>query len=148
MKSSLVIKIIGIILVLLVFVLIYKDRAISIISSSRVDFDHVEKTGGLHLGDPNFKNNKYYIHIECDAIGKFISNKPKVINSAPLSYYKAIVKQKGNIIHFYLKVRLDKDYKETKIKEIELGKIRTGIYKVYYLNRDGSEVYIKEIVVK
>jgi hypothetical protein len=136
------------IICLFLFSYIFQDAIISILSSNRVDFDHIEATGGIDLGSPSLKNNIYYLPVKCSAIGKFANKEPKIFSSAPLAYYKAIVKQKDKEIVFYLKMRMDKNYQETQLKEIELGKLRIDSYKIYYLNRDNSKVFLKEILIK
>lgn len=148
MKLKPIFIVFGIALLSLLFVFVLRDTVISLVTSSRVNFDQVEKTGGINLGTPINKDNHFYLPVECNAIGKFINKEPKVVNSAPLAYYKAVIKQKKGNIFFYLKVRFDKNYKTNEIKEIGLGKLQTGRCKVYYLNSDNSKVYLKDFFVQ
>jgi hypothetical protein len=87
--------------------------------------------------EPVYENNKvYYLPFSCDL---------KKYNSAPLFIMKYKKTIKNNEIRFYLIYTLGN---KENIKEINLGKIRHGNYKLYYIDENNEKVFMKEIIIE
>jgi hypothetical protein len=140
------IKIIGLLLAFSTVTLFISGfTLIDLLPGERVDFQTIEALGGIKIGIPYQHQNVWMLPVECDAIGKFISQKPTAINSAPLAFYKAVVRIENHAIYFYLKRKLDQEYDKHRIQELKLGNLHPGTYKLYYINRDGTRVFIRDI---
>jgi hypothetical protein len=90
----------------------------------------------LEIGLPIKNNNIYYLSFSCD-LEKF--------NSAPLAIKKSHIKIARNEIELYLVYTLTK---EENIDKIKLGKLNTGDYRIYYIDKDKTKYFIKEINIE
>ena len=89
----------------------------------------------LKINAPYKNGNEYYL--------PFIYDLNRA-NSAPLAIIKPKIKIRNNEIGFYLMHTLG----SSNINEIKLGKLNSGIYKLYYIDRNKERIFIEDIIIE
>jgi hypothetical protein len=96
------------------------------------------KSAEFEIGLPVKNNDIYYLPFSCDLTKN---------NSAPLVINKSNAKiNNGNDIEIYLFYTLL--LKDNNVDKIKLGKLRTGNYRIYYVDKDKTKYLIGELNIE
>lgn len=112
--------------------------------SERQDWMFVESCGGLTVRGQD--KNPNYLNLSGDVSGLYeFSAKPTIQNSAlAVKKVKSIIKP--NEIQIYVTTCLiSKKYNSSKIFGVKINGVLKGKNKVYYLNKNGSKHFLKEV---
>jgi hypothetical protein len=135
--------------ILLAFLAIIICILFNAITRKSVDWDFIQKVGGITIGTPLETYDGYYLPVICNVSGTDSVNvKPTTINSA-LSCLHIKTKIKGDKIYLNViaGVSITKHY-NCKCKAVNIGYLEPGNYTVYYKDKTSFEHQIGAFTVK
>jgi hypothetical protein len=114
---------------------------------TRVEWQHVQSTGGMTLGFPFKTNGTWRVAVECEATGKFITRQPDVVTSFPVYYSGARVWLHDGAILMYLESKANEDgLQKGRLGVIDLPQgLVNGNYDFYYVDKDKTRHFIQSI---
>ena len=121
-----------------------------IFTAKHADWSFIQDVGGLDVSEPEYKSGYgWYLPVRCDVSGlQSITTKPKLVNSGlAAKEVKAMVKD-NRIQIWVVYCLVSNDSPNCITKGVFIKGIKEGLYKVEYLNNDGTVVPIRVVEIK
>jgi hypothetical protein len=110
------------------------------VTARKASWDYVQATGGLKIGEPVQRENRWMLPVEYEAHGtRAVTRRPTALNSAPHTW-KAKIVRKDARLHLTVVTALAGGNDElTAFRETSLKGIPPGRYEVFYGREAVSE---------
>lgn len=102
-------------------------------TAREVDWAYIQSTGGLKIGEPTQKENRWMLPVEYEVHGtRAVTRPPTTINSAPHTWKVKIVRDEARLYLTVVTALAGKGDDQSAFREAALKNIPPGRYEVFY----------------
>ena len=113
------------------------------------ELEFFDVRGGLAVGPPYEKHGDWWLPVRCDASGfKRITGEPRV-QTEKMAWARNVVSVEGSSIFLTVHTALlERPYLTPDCEPAKLPEMTPGLYQVFYLNPDGTAIFLADTMVE
>ena len=110
--------------------------------------DFIRARGGLEVGEPRRHQGRWQLPLSCDLSGIESFTEPSRVLHSRLAWWRNDISVEGQDILLTVESAMQSPRApRPRCGDIDLGRIASGRYRLYYRNPDGSREFLRELLI-